>query len=243
MDNDQAKSIFREGRPADDPLAVEALAHLQRDPALARWLAEERALDTAIAGKLRSITAPAGLRAAILAGTPEAARPARSSRRSAFTLAALIFLLLGCAAVWLPILTAHPDSLASFQSEMGAILTDGFRFQYQSALLPALQGWLAEKHGITHYRVPPALAAQTRPTGCRVFDWNGKKVALLCFYTADGQVVHLTMIARADLHDAPTSPQPRYAHRGTWTSATWTSGDTVYFVMSPLSEATLRVLL
>ena len=242
MDNEQAKSILRACRDASDPLVAEALEYARRDPALARWLEEEQALDAAIAGQLRSIKTPAGLKASILARAEAAPAATRSWWRTLITAAALLVFGAIAFAVWFPIVTWRTDSFATFQADMGEFLSGEFRLQFQNAELPELQHWLAERH-VDHYQIPSALIAATRPTGCRTIDWNGKKIGLLCFYTPDGKVVHFAVIARADLPDAPTFTRPKYARRGEWTSATWSGGDKVYFVMTPLDEARLRTFL
>ena len=243
MDNEQAKCILRACRDTDEPLVAEALEFARRDPALARWLEQERALDAAIADKLRSLPTPAGLKASILAAAKAAPLPVRTSRRTILTAAALIVLIAVGLAIWLPILTWRADSFTAFQVDMSGFLSERFRLQFPSSDLAEMQGWLAAKHEIKDYRVPLSLAARAKPAGCRVLDWNGRKVGLLCFYTPDGKVVHFVVIDRADLPDAPIATQPEFARRGNWTSATWSSGDKVYFVMSPLDEARLRSLL
>ena len=247
MDNEQAQCILRAARPdgrddADPPVA-EALAFARRDPALSHWLDEERRLDTAIAEKLRNVQAPAGLAASILASAKAAPQPVRTWRRTALTSAALVILLAVGLAIWLPILTWRADSFAAFQEDLGGFLSERFRLQLASSDLVEMQSWLAEKHAITDYHVPLRLAAQAKPAGCRVLDWNGRKVGLLCFYTPDGKVVHFVVINRADLPDAPATTEPHYARRGAWTRATWTAGDKVYLVMSPLDETRLKSFL
>src|SRR5215468_10613770 len=58
MNRDEAKYILRvyrsSGEDASDPQFQEALELSRQDPELARWFAEEQALDAQIAGKLRS---------------------------------------------------------------------------------------------------------------------------------------------------------------------------------------------
>lgn len=244
MDNEQAKCILRASRDGGgdgaDPLYLEALAVARRDPELSRWLEAERALDAAIAGKLRSLPVPAGLQASILAGAKTAPAAARSLRRTVLALAALLVLVAVAVRVWLPILTWRADSFATFQVDMGEILTERLRLQLASSDLGEVQRWLAEKHRIADYRVPAPLAAGAKPAGCRVLDWNGRKIGLLCFYTPDGKVVHLLVINQADLPDARLSSQPKFARNRTWTSATWSGGDKVYFLMTPMDEARLK---
>ncbi len=247
MDNEQAKCILRASREGEatsgDPLYLEALALAQRDPELARWLQDESALDAAIAGKLRSLPAPAGLKAGILAGAKAAPSAARSLHRTILTIAALLVFAAIAVRVWLPILTWRADSFATFQVDMGEVLTDRLRLQFASSDLGEMQRWLAEKHRITGYQVPAPLAAGAKPAGCRTLEWNGHKLGLLCFYTPDGKVMHLLVINQADLPDARLSAQPKFTRNGSWTSAAWNAGDKIFFLMTPMDEARLKLYL
>lgn len=80
MTPDEAKFLLRARRPADrdagDPAFAEALEAVSADAALQLWHAREERRDIALAGKLREIAPPPGLREAILAGArASAARP------------------------------------------------------------------------------------------------------------------------------------------------------------------------
>lgn len=72
MNNEEAKYILQayrlNGQDAQDPQFREALEQLKRDPELARWFAEERAIDSRIGAKLKAgIKAPVNLKALLLA--------------------------------------------------------------------------------------------------------------------------------------------------------------------------------
>src|SRR5260370_32663587 len=72
MSNQEAKLILQAyrlgGRDAGDPQFKEALAQAQRDPELARWQAEERAIETRIQAKIKSAAVvPAELKNNLLA--------------------------------------------------------------------------------------------------------------------------------------------------------------------------------
>ena len=217
-----------------------------QDPAAHHFLEHDRALDDAIAHQLGGLQPPPGLKESILAGLalPEPSpQPARRPRRTALWAIALLLISALAVVVWLPILTARPDSFASYQAEMGDFLPEGFRLHYANSDLSAVARGFAETHHIANYQIPPALAMQTRATGCRTIDWYSQKAALICFYTSDGKVVHLLMLDRAAVPDPPTSARPSYARRDHWTSATWRAGDKAYLVLTTLDEGRLRTLL
>src|SRR5437868_8004817 len=77
MTNQEAKFILEayraNGNDADQALFSEALRQARNDPALMAWFERARAHDAAIAGKLRQVAPPPGLREAILAGAKASA--------------------------------------------------------------------------------------------------------------------------------------------------------------------------
>ena len=84
MNTEEAKFILSAYRPngADtaDATFGDALRMAGGDPQLGGWFERSRAHDAAVAGKLRQVVPPAGLREAILAG----ARVSDTRRRSGF---------------------------------------------------------------------------------------------------------------------------------------------------------------
>ena len=86
MDNPRHRQLLRALRPhgADrlDPEAQPALRAAQADPALGRWFEKEQTFDRGLAERIQSVSAPADLRASILAAVEHAqpTRPARARR-------------------------------------------------------------------------------------------------------------------------------------------------------------------
>ena len=72
MTNEEAKFMLNGYRPngadADNEAFAESLAQADRDPALRKWFDREQAFDRIVADKLRTVSAPEGLRESILAG-------------------------------------------------------------------------------------------------------------------------------------------------------------------------------
>ena len=84
MTEQEARFILQSYRPGgedkDDPQFAEALREAERNPELARWLAEEQAFDCAVAAQLAALPAPFGLKTRILAQA--APRSGRTSMES-----------------------------------------------------------------------------------------------------------------------------------------------------------------
>ena len=80
MNTEQAKAILQHYRPtvdAADPYFREALAQVQRDPALAQWFTEHCASYEAMRRTLRQTPVPAGLREALLMAQARRGPPVR----------------------------------------------------------------------------------------------------------------------------------------------------------------------
>ena len=88
MTNEEAKFMLQGYRPngqdADNEAFAEALAQAERDPSLRAWFEREQAFDALIAGKLREVRAPDGLRESILAGTKLSTQPVAAERTPAW---------------------------------------------------------------------------------------------------------------------------------------------------------------
>jgi len=265
MNNDEAKFILRAYRPggpdAADPQFTEALAQARRDPDLARWLAEQTALDTAIGAQLQAVPVPADLKASILAGRNVVPLPVtpwwRIRIHPAATAAALAvtFGLIGFLAMHEP---PEPKAdLASFTRDLTDYLGKGYgvlprhahlattqvnyfgaqsyRMNYRSPSLDDIRHWLKEHGGHAEFTVPGALKKPLN-LGCAVMDWRGHRVTLLAFQTGRAlpqDKVHLVIINTADLPDAPGRTQPRFAEGEDWTTAAWSDGPLTYLLMAP----------
>src|SRR5437879_12806089 len=95
MTTEEAKRILAAYRPGDqdrvESCFAEALQKIEKDPELARWFAQEREFNRAVAAHLGSVPVPFGLKTRILANV--APRGAMKSRwPTALTAAAVAFL-------------------------------------------------------------------------------------------------------------------------------------------------------
>src|SRR5438067_7586948 len=99
MTKEEAKRILAAYRPGDqdrlDSSFAEALQEIGKDPELARWLAEEREFDRAVAAHLNSVPVPFALKTRVLANMgPQTATKRRWLAPLAAAGAALLLLAL-----------------------------------------------------------------------------------------------------------------------------------------------------
>lgn len=246
MNPEEAKAILSVCRPngadAKDPRLAEALALLERDAELREWFAAEQAADKLIADKLKAAPLPPDLLERVRTGT--AARMASKPRRPVLALAlAASFALLGViAALWLNRAPAPaPGSFAACRADMAQFLRTFPKLDIATDRLPEVRAWLAQQHPLVPANLPKGLE-QFPSIGCRTIEWQGKKLALVCFM-AEGQAVHVFVMPHSAFPDAELNSTPGFAKVGTQTTASWARDDTLYLVVSAADEAFLRKVL
>lgn len=246
MDPQRAKFLLQGGLPRasdrEDPAFVEALAEAETDPALEDWTRRQQQLTDALAGKLNEIAVPAHLKNHLLAGGFVSQRAHRFRRRSWLAAAASLVLLIGLAAwQWISTPVVQPIGFATLRADLCDFLTGDVRLEVQSPLLERLQAHLGAKHQFTNYAVPAALAAQ-RGVGCRMIDWRGRQVALICF-TSHGQLVHFFVTPRSAWPDAELPLDYTHEQVDEWATAGWVDDRNVYLVATRGSPEMLASLL
>lgn len=255
MSNNEAKFILSAyrpgGRDAVDPAMAQALTQAKNDPALGAWFAREQSHDAAVAGKLREIAPPAGLREAILAGARVSGNAAKGATTAAVTTrrawwaqpawlaaAAAVAMLLSLA-VW----RLSPVPGEAFEEFAVNFVDKGFTLQKRGADVAALKTWLGEQRGPLPEALP-AKFAELRALGCRKLSFKGQDVSLMCF-ERDGKEFHV-FVARVDGIDAAGADRaPRFldAQKGGHVAATWADAKNRYVLVSDANLDAVRQLL
>ena len=247
MDNDRAKMILSayrsDGADASDPIFAEALAQAQRDPELARWFAEERALGERMHAALQSERPPVDLKDALLLAANVGRMPAHRSwwARPVWLAAAAAAIVLFAGLAFFALKPDRaPMTLAGVTSEMARLQReDRISLGAMTSDPVQIQRWLKEHDGPSDFAAPAGLASQMR-LGCQVLDINGNKVSLVCFQVGGQQMVHLLVIDRRRLSDPPVVGKPILMQEGELAFATWTEGDRTYVIAGRGRAESLR---
>jgi hypothetical protein len=174
---------------------------VRTDAELAEWFRHECELDEAIAARLKECPVPADLRQAVVTGQRSqrqaASRPMVWWRSPALAWAAAIVLLLG-AGFWFGRGNGSGVGLTEFREDMTAHLRTGLVFDYPGSGHPDsepvnLERWLVEQGGFQRMQFPAELQ-NARGLGCKLFEFQGMKAALVCFSLPDREVVHLFVV-------------------------------------------------
>jgi hypothetical protein len=245
MNRQEAQFVLHAYRPsgedAHDPQFQEALGLVRNDPELAHWFAREQALDAAIAGRIHSVTPPPDLRTQLLLAR-KVIRPRPWWRKPAWIAAAALVALLISAASLLLLRRNGEAEFASFRGTMIEASLD-MRKHLDVMGLDAneLKQWLTENRGHPGFVLPSNLADKGI-MGCKVLDWHGHRVTLLCLKFG-GKHVDVFVVDESDLPRVSLGATPHFAAERGMTTATWRREGKIYFLAGNISESDLKQLL
>jgi len=241
------------GQDAEDPHFAEALALAKRDPELAAWFARQQKFDALFSDGLREVRAPSQLKAQILArGRKEkTARPSildwwqnLISFRSpvSWAAAAAVLILFGLA-----IFLKQPEAgarFADYSAQMvHAAVSDAHHLDVENKDMTQVVAWLAEHHGENKFNLPVALNGASGLMGCRVLDWHGQKISMLCYGLSSSGHIDLFVADAKVFPDAPPVDQPQFASSGGMPTASWSHDGMVYLMVGHSADADLKKIL
>lgn len=232
MDNEQARFILQAYRPggqdAGDPQFAEALEQVRRDPELAQWFEQQRALDKAIANKLESAPIPPDLKSSILAARSVVRPPVWRRRSAALAWAACLALLLSLGGLWIKANTGY----AAYHRDMVEAVASLDSLDLRESDVALINDWLGERSAPSGFTMPKSLQ-KFAGLGCRVLDWRGREVTLICLCDdSEGlqDKVHLLVIDSHSLPGSPPGPKPQFKEDGHIATASWSDEDYTYIL-------------
>jgi len=231
MTKEEAKRILAAYRPGDEDRPesyfAEALKKTEDDAELARWFAEEREFDRAVAGHLSSVPAPFGLKTRILANmAPCTGKKLRwlAPLTAAATAALLVLVLVVSASRGSG---QHSGSVSDYEQEMMSFIKLPPPLELESLEIGPIKQWIAERKAPLS-EIPPGIAA-VETMGCRILSFRGHPVSLICF--CHGQTVaHLFIVDRTALPGLKAGKPPVLSSQADWTIATWADQHYAYMV-------------
>jgi hypothetical protein len=104
-----------------------------------------------------------------------------------------------------------------------------------------LKQWLINNGGEDNC-VLPAGSDDKRIVGCKVLQWQGHRVTLLCVVFGDNHV-DVFVVNKSDLPGVPIGPTPHFRTEEGMTTAAWLHKDKIYFLAGNISKSDLKQLL
>jgi hypothetical protein len=232
VDKSEAKIILQayraNGADATDPHFTEALQLAGIDAELKAWFAEQQAFDRAISAKLRSAPVPADLRASILAGRKVVPAPIWWRRPAA--LIAVVAAMLMLLAIPFMLQTRNTPQFSEFKRDSMSFLDSLNKLDMSSKDHETVRAWLAAHGGHKQFSLPTQLGGKPS-LGCRIFEWKGNKVTLICFNTTVGkkfEEVHLLVVDERAIRNRPPEGKPVFESNGEWDTASWRDDGLAY---------------
>jgi hypothetical protein len=230
MNKEQAQQILLRYRPAnpepDDPELRAALELANLDTELGAWLQQELAFHDRVRKSLRSIEAPADLRARILA--QRTISHPRFGWSSAWLAAAasLVFLatIWGSWALW-----HRPNRFAAYRQRMVREAVLNYRMDILTNDLPSIRAYLAHHGGLSDYELSGRLQ-QLPGTGGAVLKWRNEPVTMVCFNAGLKGDLYLFVVNRNLVPGFPDTAAPQLEQVGKLMTASWVQGDRAYLL-------------
>lgn len=241
MNRDEAKFLLRsyglDGQDQNDPQFAEALDMLKRDPELARWFAAEQAVDSRLARSFGAFPVPPDLKSQLLAARKVVVVPFWQRRPVWLAAAATIAILLGVVFALRPP-RPGPSLASSPSAELFRLAEQGPHVNMMAASFPEIQQWLRERQQPTELALSERLKGQ-RYEGCRILDWQGRRVTMLCL-DVEGKHVDLFVLDADLLPGLPADGGPQFARVGDVNTAAWTRGGQTYLLAGQVDPQTLK---
>lgn len=242
MDKEEIRSllsIYRAGESeASEGRFAEARAQAERDPALARWWAEEQLVDDLIGEKLESASAPADLRSRLLGQHRPVVQAYHGWGRKLSLLAAAIVVLAVLFGSWRgPFQPAV--SLADYRDEMVSFIKVDPSLAFETSDLSSINSYLEKTGAPAPLDLPPGLL-KTAPAGCRTLRFRGHDVSLVCFSRGSGKYMHLFVVDRSAFPRLRKGEEREFRQEGDWMTAMWMEGDQSYLLAVEGDQATLE---
>jgi anti-sigma factor RsiW len=103
--------------------------------------------------------------------------------------------------------------------------------------------WFSAHQGESNLNLPTDLNGNKDLMGCRVLDWHGQKVSMLCYALKGTMHVDVFVTEAGFFPDAPPQDQPQFANRDGLPTASWTHGGKAYLAVSHGNAAILENIL
>ena len=244
MTIEEAKFILQAYRPdgqdASLPEFREALQLVDQNLELKTWFEQERAIDHVLAEKLSAERPPEDLLSSILVSN-KVVQPAPTAWTGSLIKWAVAVFLVGAILFTAIQNNRSADDLAYFRSEIMAHLNViGHSFDHESNRFSDLKAWL-DTNGVAPLQTEPIRRLTDLPTyGCKVMDWNGQKVTLICFRLADFRSVHLFVFHDMKMAHPEQHLEPSWQESDGWTTVGWTQNSDLFMLAGKIPKQDLR---
>lgn len=242
MNRDEAQFILQAYRSnstnAHDPQFQSALSLVKQDPELARWFAEELALDAAFGRKIRAaIPIPPDLKRQLLLAR-STGQTRQRVRRLWLAMAATLAIFAASGGTWWWQQFRERQAVLFRDAMAQAALDMSNHADVQGLNGEPLRRWLGEHGGEPGFMLPAGLADKN-VAACKIVDWKGSKVTMLCFMIGDAHL-ELFVVDAARVPNLAHGSTPQFASARGINTATWSRDGKVYMLAGRQPPAQLQ---
>lgn len=256
MNSQEARLILcacrPDGQDHEDPAMKKALDLAEDDAQLAAWFAREQTLDGVLSKKVCCVKVPEGLKAEILAGA-RVVKPVHFWYQVSTLTSAAAAVALAAVVVW-NLEAPRPQNLPSFAGggltgPAGVATLASFRGDVASAFAEMQKAGFtpdlrtnspAQANSYFQERVGVSMAVDAgkvvdqlgdaRLFGCRIVDWRGHKVSMLCL-NRGGEDAHLFVIHREALTNVDDIQPKMVEQKSGFPVAAWRDANNAYVLV------------
>jgi len=222
-----------------DPNVAEAFRVMEGDAELKTWYAEHCRFDQAVADQIGAVEPPSDLESNILAGLKVSGMIPWWQRGTFRVLAVAASIVLIAATAGMILKNSIPgtdsslvaESAGEFRRAIVSEIKSLEKFDHTSDQSSQLVAWLDQQGSptLTNLELPSQLGA-AEVAGCKLLEWNGHRVSLMCFLAPDSagetHSFHLVVVDEKAL-PAIAGATPLITSEAGWSTALWRQGSKV----------------
>ncbi len=243
MNPEESKFLLSSLRPSDanssDPEIAKAFEQMANDPELQAWFDAQHRFDETVSEKLNEISPPEDLKDTLLAGVRVSQKKRQWRTSTALACAALIGILLLSVILFRPI---NGDStMAEYRTDMIQSLEQLTHIELPTGTAEEIRSYLNAEGQLPHFALP-ASWADRELGGCRILNWEGNQVSLICFRDKSGSEppIHLLVLDASALKHTSISAAPTSVADGDWSTVYWKQGEKIYLLATQKKDLKLE---
>ena len=231
---------------AEDREMATAMDIMRADPELALWFAESQALDAAIASRIASVPVPASLKADILAGARVARR--KSFWQSGWTWVAVAAAIAFMAFLYSPLSPNKHEvaTLGEYRTDVAAAFAsmnaNGFKPTLGVKDMADVAKYVETLHAPLGNASQPGGLAAVKPLACRVIEWRGQKVSIICVGRNDLEA-HVFVVDRSVIRNNGDVDIKAIAKSSDYPVAAWEDDKHAYVMVGNTKTTDLSKLM
>ncbi|MDF1753290.1 MAG: hypothetical protein P1U89_10980 [Verrucomicrobiales bacterium] len=236
MNREEAKIILSALRNGESKLpegdVAEALRLAGEDESLGKWLEDSRKFDQLVTDRIEEIPVPENLMADILTGIEAESKPTWNRRLMFLTLAAAATIMIGLG-LWHQTDAYQHRVVEEFQRDMIDEMEALNSLDFRSDDPQQVSGYLKSRNMLLGMELPD-LSKNGDLRGCKILNWKGRSVSLICIRFPDKEglsTVHIMTMDAGPMKRLKEGEENQLQVKD-WSSTAWKSGENIHVIVT-----------